>query len=409
MNGTVKTVTQEPPHFVWPEITEQTENAVIKQMGASLSIYDRSGVIEELEKSLENYYGKKHALLFNSGTMALYSMYIASQISQGDEVICPAYTFYATATPLLSIGAIPILIDSGEDGNIDPSEIEAKITSKTKAIVITHMWGLPCNMDRILDIVDRHKLLLLEDGSHAHGAIYRDQLVGTFGNASAFSIQGQKTLTGGEGGFLLTDDDEIYYRALLVGHYNKRCKQEIPKNHPLQRFATTGMGLKLRIHPLAAAIALEQLKNLDLVLEGRRKIAKIMQDLFSNIPGINIPTIPDYIQPTWYAFIMQYNSSQIDNISIEKVYEMLHSEGCLELDRPSSTCPLNNLPLFQEPDVLFPCYRNVFSYSPHDFPVAQKFYDNALKLPVWHQDEQIALIKSYAKAFDKVITQCLKN
>jgi dTDP-4-amino-4,6-dideoxygalactose transaminase len=402
-------VNQESPHFIWPEITNYTEDAVIAQMRKSISIYDRSGVIEELEKALENYYGKKHALLFNSGTMALYSMYLSSQISQGDEVICPAYTFYATVTPLLSIGAIPILVDCGYDGNVDPSKIESKITPKTKAIVITHMWGLPCEMDDILEISRRYNLLLLEDGSHAHGATYNNKLVGTFGNASAFSIQGQKTLTGGEGGFILTDDDEIYYRALLVGHYNKRCKQEIPKDHPLQKFAVTGIGLKLRIHPLAAAITLEQLKNIDVFLTGRRKIAKIMQELFGNVRGFKVPVVPDYVQPTWYAFIIQFDRSQFPNIDINKFYEMLHCEGCIEFDRPTSTCPLNNLPIFQEPYIVFPYYKNSFSYKFGEFTMAQKFYENALKLPVWYQDEKISLIESYARAFHKVNAKILNG
>jgi dTDP-4-amino-4,6-dideoxygalactose transaminase len=101
----------------------------------------------------------------------------------------------------------------------------------------------------------------MEDGSYAHGATYKNKKVGTFGNSSAFSMQGKKTLTGGEGGFLLTNDENVFYRALLLGHYNKRCKQEIPNEHELYSLAVTGMGLKFRIHPVAAAIAEEQFQN----------------------------------------------------------------------------------------------------------------------------------------------------
>jgi dTDP-4-amino-4,6-dideoxygalactose transaminase len=137
-------------------------------------------------------------------------------------------------------------------------EIEKKITDKTKAIVVTHMWGIPCDMDAITVIAKKHNLRLLEDCSHAHGAKFNEQKVGTFGDAAVWSLQGQKTVTGGEGGILLTDDGEIHTRALLLGQYNKRCKQEIPRDHPLYQYALTGFGLKLRAHPLAIAMADQQ-------------------------------------------------------------------------------------------------------------------------------------------------------
>ena len=403
INGGDKAVKIDRPHYVWPPISEKTREAVLRQLDESISIYDRSGIIEKLENKFAQYHGKKHALLTNSGTSSLHSMYVGANLREGDEVICPAYTFYATVTPLFFTGAIPVLADSKKDGNIDPQDIERKITGNTKGIVITHMWGLPCDMDVITEIARQHNLMLLEDASHAHGATYNGRKTGTFGDASAFSLQAQKTLTGGEGGILLTDSDEIFYRALLLGHYNKRCKKEIPTDHPLHQYATTGMGLKLRIHPVAAAIADEQLDNLETILENRRKTANMMIEELRDLPGIEVPSIPTNTEPSWYGFVIQYRPEDLDGLPIEKFYKALQAEGCMELDRPGSTCPLNYHQLFQNPASLFQNYEGKVNYKRGDFPSAERFHENSLKLPVWHEAKDHDIIEGYIRAFKKVI------
>lgn len=210
-------------------------------------------------------------------------------------------------------------------------------------------------------------------------------------------------MTGGEGGILLTDNDEIFYRALLLGHYNKRCKTEIPINDSLHQYAITGMGLKLRIHPIAAAIADEQFDNLEIILENRRKTANMMIEELRDLPGIEVPTIYKDIEPSWYAFIMQYRSEDLDGLSIEKFYKALKAEGCMELDRPGSTCPLNYNPLFQNPALLFPGYEGKVNYRMGDFPNAERFHEHSLKLPVWHDAKDEEIVRSYINAFKKVI------
>ena len=262
---------------------------------------------------------------------------------------------------------------------------------------------MPCDMDAITEITRQYNLMLFEDASHAHGAVYRGRKVGTFGDASAFSLQAQKTLTGGEGGVLLTDNDEIFYRSLLLGHYNKRCKNEIPEDNKLHQYAITGMGLKLRIHPMAAAIANEQFDNLETILENRRKIANNMMKELRGLPGIEIPNIPNDIEPSWYAFIMQYKPEELGGLAIERFYEALKAEGCMELDRPGSTCPLNYHPLFQNPTLLFPEYESKVNYKRGDFPNAERFHEHSLKLPVWHEAKDLDIVESYISAFKKVI------
>jgi len=272
--GGPKTIKQKGPHFIWPSITDRIEKAVIKQLYKTISIYNRSGVFLEFENAFAKYHNRKYALLCNSGTNAIHSMFVAAGFKKDDEVICPAYTFFATVTPLLFTGAKPVLCDCDENGNIEPDEIRKKITSKTKGVIITHMWGVPCQMDKIVRICKENNLLFLEDCSHAHGAQYKRKVVGSFGDLAVWSLQGAKIVSGGEGGILLTNNKEFYYKALLLGHYNKRCLQEIPQTHPLSKYAVTGMGLKYRAHPLAIAIAFELFRNLNRYLSIKAFFAK---------------------------------------------------------------------------------------------------------------------------------------
>ena len=401
--GGPKTVIKPAPHFPWPVITHAVEKAVKKQLHESISIYDRSGIIAQFEDEFANYHGKKFALLTSSGTAAIHSMFVGAELEPGDEIICPAYTFYATATPLFHLGVIPVLCDADETGNIDANKIERLITPKTKGIIVTHMWGIPCKMDVILSLCRKFKLLLFEDASHAHGAKYKNKLVGTWGNAAAWSLQGQKTVTGGEGGILLTDNEKIYYRALLFGHYNKRCKQEIPQDHPLSKFSITGMGLKLRIHPLAATIAKEQFGHLDDWIAQREEYAKLITDRLSELPGIHPPKEYNDSHPSWYAYVFQYHEEELDGLPVEKFFAALQAEGCSDFDRPGSTCPLNLLPLFQNPSLLFPSYAGKLNYRPGEFPGAESFFQRAVKLPVWCFPSDREIVNAYIKAVEKVI------
>lgn len=402
-------ITEPGPHFSWPPITEETTSAVVKQLSAGISIYDRSGVVQQLEDALVNYFGVRHALLTSSGTAALYSMYAACSLQQGDEVIVPAYTFFATVTPLFHLGVKPVLAECDARGNLDPTDAVRRITPRTRAIVATHMWGTPADMIRLRQVADQHGLMLLEDASHAHGAHIDGRKAGTFGRAGAFSLNGPKPLSAGEGGFIVTNNDGVYYRALLHGQYNKRCRTEIPSDFKLAAYATTGMGLKHRIHPLAATIALDQLTRLDDYLEGREAFATYLRDNLNSLPGLEIESLGPDLRSSWYGLILNYKCEELGGLPIERFVEALHAEGCIEVDRPSSTCPLNLLPLFQEPYPLFPEYPHSLTYRPGDFPRAEAVHRGTLKLPVWHREDEFEIAQLYVMAFRKVIShfRCL--
>jgi dTDP-4-amino-4,6-dideoxygalactose transaminase len=403
--GGTPIITEPGPHFTWPPITETTTKAVLDQLGTSISVYDRSGVIADLEDALLGYFDVRHAVLTSSGTAALHSTYAASFIEPGDEVIVPAYTFPATATPMLHLGAIPVLADSDETGNVSVDDVAARITPRTTAVMVTHLWGIPADMASLCALTDKQGLALLEDGSHAHGATVDGQKVGTFGHAAAFSMNGPKPLSAGEGGFVLTDDDEVYYRVLLHGHYNKRCRSEIPAAHPLYQYAVTGMGLKLRIHPLAAAIALEQLGQLDAYLAGRAAVASYLCEQLSQLPGIAVPTIPHGVSHAWYGLPLMYVPDELDGVPVDRFYVALHAEGLTEVDRPGSTGPLHRLPLFRHPEPLFPHHphRARIAYRGGQYPFAEHVHQHTLKLPVWHQESDMPMVRRYVEGFRKVI------
>ncbi|UJB41656.1 DegT/DnrJ/EryC1/StrS family aminotransferase [Streptomyces sp. A1-5] len=400
--GGTPAVTEAGPHFTWPPIDDNTRMKVVSQLGSAVSIPDRSGIVADLEDALQDYFGVRHAITTSSGTAALHAAYWAARIRPGNEVIVPAWTFHATASPLFQLGAVPVLCETRPDGNNDPGRVAELITPRTRAIMVTHLWGKPAEMTDLTTLARDRDLDLLEDGSHAHGASHGGQKVGTFGLASAFSLNGPKPLSGGEGGFVLTDDDDTYYRVLTFAHYNKRARNEIPEGHPLARYAVTGAGLKLRIHPLAAALALDQLSRLDAYLAGREEIAAYLIRELGQVPGLEVSPMPEGVKSSWYALTATYRPDQLGGLPLNRFHAALVAEGATEFDRPGSTRPLNQLPLYQHPSHLFPGYPNIRSrYREGDFPVAEKAHMHTIKLPVWHREQDLSLAKQYVSAARK--------
>ncbi|MEV5381186.1 DegT/DnrJ/EryC1/StrS family aminotransferase [Streptomyces nondiastaticus] len=397
-------VTAPGPHFVWPPIEDADRCAVAAQLETAVSIPDRSGIVADLEDALASYLGVRHVVTTCTGTAALHSMYAAAGIGPGDEVIVPSLTFHATATPLFHLGAHPVLVDVDDRGRLDLEDAARRLTARTKAVIAVHLWGLPENMDTLVSFTDEHGLMLLEDGSHAHGATWNHQMTGTFGTAAAFSLNGPKPLSAGEGGFVATDDTELYYRILLHGQYNKRCRREIPADHPLARFATTGMGLKLRIHPLAAALARSQITRLEDYLTGRRAVAARMCTVLDSVPGIRVPDLPKAARPSWYALPLRYEPAELGGLPIERFLDALHAEGATEADQPGSTCPLHTHPLFRTPGALLPGYADGHGLPTDGFPAADHVHATTLKLPVWHREGEVRLADAYTAAIAKVAT-----
>lgn len=401
INGGNPIISKEEGRFIHPKITKEIENAVIEQLHDTISIYDNSNIFKKFEESFAKYHNKKYALVTSSGTSALHSLYDAINLREGDEVICPIYTFFATVSPIFQTGAKPVFVDCDETGNIDYKKIEEKINNNTKAIMVTHMWGYPCKMDELRKIADKYGIYLLEDCSHAHGGEYKGKKLGEWSDAAAFSLQGNKIITGGEGGIIITNNKYIYKNCILLGHYNKRCKQEINKNSTDYKYATTGKGLKLRAHPLAIRIAYEQFKNIDNINSIKHDMVNIIKNTIDNIDGLTLNVPYEGSKCSYYALIIKYDPSKFNNLPIERFIDALNAEGGVEYDKPGSTCPLNRLELFKNPSYFFPSYGKIFDEN-EKFVNADRFYDNSFKIPVWYNKEDENIVIKYCEILNKV-------
>lgn len=402
--GGKKISKDEEMKFNWPRITDDTEKAVIKQLYKNISIYDNSGIFGEFERKFADYHNKKYALLSNSGTSAIFSMFEAIGLKNGDEVLCPVYTFHATVSPMMSFGARPIFCDSDNEGNISFDSIKEKYTDNTKAIIVTHMWGTPIkDIQKITDFCEEKHIYLLEDCSHAHGAEIYGKKVGTFGHIAAWSLQGQKTITGGEGGIILTDDKKLFDRALLQGHYNKRPKNEINKSDDLYKYYLTGMGLKLRAHPLAIAIADEQFRHLNKFLKTRNEYATRITQALKEYPFLQTPAVDGDIIKSWYAYGLQYIEKNAYGVMKERFVDALHAEGLVEVDIPGSTGLLNTLPLFVKPNKLLGrLYPNNLPLQ-KEFHVAEQYVEQFIKIPVWTFHDESDIVDRYIAGFKKSV------
>ncbi|KAF2148581.1 PLP-dependent transferase [Myriangium duriaei CBS 260.36] len=390
----------------WPVITPEIETALIDQAHSSLSIYNRSNVYETFEDKWCKLHRLKHALVCSSGTVAILHMFEALNLQPGDEILCPVYTFFATATPMLQYGAVPVFCDSLEDGNIDPEEILKRSTKKTRAVIVTHMWGLPCRMTEIIRNAKSVGIKTLEDCSHAHTAIVEGNMVGTQSDMAAWSLQAKKNVTGGQAGVFATNNTDYYAHAITHGHFNKRAKQEVPEDHPLRKFWLTGLGLNLRAHPLAIAMANVQLSNHQVTQDWREHWARRIHHHLKTISFLRMPEVAnaDTDRHAWYAFVMQFDESRAPpGLTREKFVSLLTDRGLSEVDVPRSTGLLHDLPLFTETAEAFPRFGNPGPWKApqrkEEFPKALAFYNGAIKLPMWYDAHDGPMVDKYITGF----------
>ena len=228
-------------------------------------ISSKGEFIKEFEEEFAKYIGTKYGIATSNGTTALHLALTALGITRGDEVIVPTLTFVATANAVAYCNAKPVFVDSHpEYWCIDPEKIEEKITDKTKAVVVVHLYGHPCDMNWIKDIAEDHGLYLIEDAAEAHGAEYKGKKVGSFGDISCFSFYGNKVITTGEGGMCLTNNEELAEKMRILrdhGMSKKRYWHEV-------------IGFNYRMTNVQAAIGVAQLNRLDSFIEKKRQIAK---------------------------------------------------------------------------------------------------------------------------------------
>jgi len=273
-------VTKESPDFsTWPIVTEEDEKAILEVLHArSMS---GSDITFELEKEYAQWEGSTYALACNSGTSAIHCAMYGLGIGRGDEVVTPTWTFWATHTQLLSLGATPVFCDMDPRTLCpDPVDAERRITPKTKAIIVVQMAGYAADMDAFMDIAERHGIGILEDYSHSHASTWKGRKVGSIGHVGAASIMSGKPLATGEGGLMNTNDRDIYERAIMFGHGDH---VKFVENEDYKRFASPWGGYKYRMHQMTSAMARVQLRHYD---EYRAPGVKAMERFFSQVTAI---------------------------------------------------------------------------------------------------------------------------
>jgi dTDP-4-amino-4,6-dideoxygalactose transaminase len=274
-------------------------------------------------------------------------------IGGGDEVIVPSNTYIATWLAVSNVGAIPVPVEPRiETYNIDPSRIQDSITSRTKAIIVVHLYGQPCDMDPINEIADSFRLKVIEDSAQAHGAKYKGKRVGGLGDASGFSFYPSKNLGAlGDGGAVTTNDPELSIKVNLLRNYGSKTK-----------YQNEVKGFNSRLDELQAAFLIEKLKVLDLQNEQRRKIASIYLERLAFFEEITLPVIPDWAETVWHQFIIRHQKRDdlINKLSKAGIGTMVH---------------------YPIPPHLQLAYKEM-GKKKGDYPISEKIHKEVLSLPI---------------------------
>ena len=384
----------------WPIISSDDEQAVLDVLrSGELSV---NPVVGELEDDYKKLTGRSFALTHNNGTAAILAGLHAIGIAPGDEVIVPSATWWSSVMPILHCGGIPVFAEiESECLGLDPEDIERKITPRTKAIVVVHLFGMPSKIDEIKAVADKHGLKILEDASHAHGATYKGKPIGSFGDVSIFSMQGNKLVPSGEGGVLLCDSQSLYESAIRLGHYERLLDIESENRY----FAATGFGFKFRMAPMSAALARTQLQHLCKRNKRRNDNCIYLSEKLLEL-GIEPFLAPQNVSRVYFEFLVRYDA-QTTGLKISDLTTALQAEGALV------TAPRYPL-LHQQPVFTSGTWSKIARlpatkegplhiYDPADLPATTLGNGTLLKLPAF-PSATTELLDQYAEAFTKVLS-----
>jgi len=353
------------PFFV-PWITEEDKNAVLKALSSRW--LTGGPKVREFERMFAQYIGVKHAIATSSCTTALHLVMRALDIKQGDEVVVPVLTFAATANAPIFCGAKPVFADVDEKTlNISPMDVLNRITNRTKAIIIVHYGGQPCDMNEILEVARDHRLFVVEDCAHALGATYYNKKVGSIGIAGAFSFYPTKSITTLEGGMITTNDDEIAKKAKLVREHGM-TKNALEREREARWFYdVVDLGYNDRMSDVQAALGISQLKRIEEINRRRITVAQHYNEGLSKIGGIVIPYVAE-------------NRTHVYHLYVARV---IKGEYGLSRDELYSALSRNNIGLgvHYTPLHLLTYYKE--NFKPGNFPIAEHVYKEILSLPIF--------------------------
>lgn len=338
--------------------------------------------VAEFEQKVADYVGAKYAVAVSNGTAALHIACLAAGISAGDEVITTPITFAASSNCVLYCGGIPVFADIDADTyNISPQEIEHKITDKTKAIIPVHYTGQPCDMDAIMEIARKNNLLVIEDAAHALGASYKEKRIGSISDMTCFSFHPVKPITTGEGGMVVTNDEQLYKKLVLFrSHGITRDEELLTENQGSWYYQQLELGYNYRITDISCALGSSQMDKLDRFLERRREIAYQYNKAFKNVEGIKIPQQIADCNSGWHLYMIQ-----VMNKSRKEVFD--------ELRATEIGVNVHYIPVYQHP------YYQNHGYSDCCCQNAEDFYERAISLPIY----PVLTVKQQQYVIDKVI------
>ena len=394
--------------FKWPIVTEEDEKAIVQVLrDGSMSGTD---ITKQFEQEFAKWQGLDKALGFSTGTAAIQSAMYGCEVGIGDEIICPTVTYWASCLQVYSLGATVVFANVDQKTLcIDPTDIEHRISKKTKAIVCVHYVGHPCDMDAIMKIAKKHNVKVIEDVSHAQGALYKGKKVGTFGDVAAMSLMSGKSFAVGEAGILATNNVKIYDRAIAFGHYS-RFQDNIIETEQLKPFIGLPLGgYKYRMHQMSAAVARVQIKYYDKRCEEIRKAMNYFWDLLEDVPGIvphRVDESKGYTMGGWYAPKGLYDSEALGGLSVTRFCEAVTAEGfgC----SPGANLALHTHALFQTCDIyghgkptrIANADRDVRELDSSLAP-SEKIGAMTYSIP-WFKKYKKEEIEEYANAFKKV-------
>ncbi|MBD3183767.1 DegT/DnrJ/EryC1/StrS family aminotransferase [Candidatus Poribacteria bacterium] len=410
LKGGKKTVPADMIH-PWPEVTDEDRKAVAEVLTVADIQEQQKIQSESLAKEWADYMGMKYCIPVNSGTAALHMCVAGLGLEPGDEVIVPAFTFWASAAAVLHHNVIPVFVDiDPKTFCIDPALIEPAITERTKAVMPVHIHGMPADMDPILEIAKKHNLKVIEDVAQAHGARYKGKLCGAMGDAAGASTQRSKVLSSGsQGGLFMTDDEDIYKRAALLEYFGELVTPGREREE--QEYNAYGLGWMYRDNPFSQAFVRSQLKRLDKNNALRVVNCNYLTENLSKIKGLETPYVPEECEPVYYNYVVGFNPDELDmDISPkqlrEKVQEALGAEGV-------STGQWQRLPV-PEQEIFqarvgygkgcpWKCTDSKVTYEKGAYPRSSEFIASHCYVFGINPPNNLELMKIYAEAFEKVM------
>lgn len=366
-------------------IDEDDINAVINVLRSDFLTTGPS--VTEFEQAVADYVGAKYAVAIANGTAALHAACFAAGIKEGDEVITTPITFAASANCALYCGAKPAFADIKADTyNIDPADIKRKITGKTKAIIPVHYTGQPCEMDEIRAIAREHNLIVIEDGAHALGADYKGKKIGSISDMTTFSFHPVKHITTGEGGMIMTNNEELYKRLLLFrSHGITREEDLMTKNEGGWYYEQLALGYNYRITDLQCALGLSQLKKLDGFIQRRKELVERYNEAFHGIEGITVPYQLEGCHNSWHLYVIQV-------LRRKEIFDCLREAGI--------GVNVHYIPVYKHP------YYQENGYDKVTCEHAENLYEHMISLPLYPRltnEEQDYVMKKTIEAVSKYL------